>query len=137
MFLHLPIAMMAILSPVAVSDTVPTFDVVSECRFESEATAGILDRCSKDETDARQKLQEEWAQFVSADKSTCLVETTIDGFVSYVELLTCLELASDVRNEKIKSQAPLAKEESNSMGQGLPEMRAGDGHDSTLKPKAN
>ena len=36
MFLHLPFAVMATLSPVAVSDTMPAFDIAKECRFESE-----------------------------------------------------------------------------------------------------
>ena len=36
MSLHLPIIVLATLSPVAVSDTVPKLYVVSECRFEGE-----------------------------------------------------------------------------------------------------
>jgi hypothetical protein len=34
MLLHLPIAILATLSPIAVSDTVPKFDTVRECRIE-------------------------------------------------------------------------------------------------------
>jgi hypothetical protein len=33
MLLHLPIAFLATLSPIPVSNTVPTFDIVRECRF--------------------------------------------------------------------------------------------------------
>ena len=99
MFLHLPIAMMAMLSPIAVSDTVPSFSIVRECRFEGESTVAF-DRCSKDETEARQRLEAEWAQFVAADKSTCIVELTIGGFASYVDLLTCLEMSNEVRNPR-------------------------------------
>jgi hypothetical protein len=36
--LHLPIAIMATLSPVAVSDTVPKFEIASACRFASGST---------------------------------------------------------------------------------------------------
>jgi hypothetical protein len=39
---------MAMLSPVAVSDTVPKFDIVSECRFEGGSIVEF-DRCSEDE----------------------------------------------------------------------------------------
>jgi hypothetical protein len=35
MLLHLPIAIMATFSPVAVSDTVPKFEIARACRFES------------------------------------------------------------------------------------------------------
>lgn len=128
MFLHLPIAMMGMLSPVAVSDTVPSFSIVSECRFEAEST-DAFDRCSKDETDARQRLEGEWAQFVATDKSTCIVESTIGGFASYVDLLTCLEMSNDVRNEANKSRDPLANEQPQPMGQGQPETTVGKGHD--------
>jgi hypothetical protein len=128
MFLHLPIAMMAMLSPIAVSDTMPAFNIVQECRFEGGST-GVFDHCSKDETDARRQLQAEWGQFVAGDKSTCIVETTIGGFASYVELLTCLEMANDVRNEGRQSRGSLANEGAQSMGQDLPEMRVGDGPD--------
>jgi hypothetical protein len=128
MFLHLPIAMMGMLSPIADSDTMPSFSIVRECRFESESTEAF-DRCSKDETDARQRLEGEWAQFVAADKSTCIVESTIGGFASYVDLLTCLEMSNEVRNTGNKSGGSLANEEPQSMGQGRPEMRGGDGHD--------
>ena len=132
MFLHLPIAMMAMLSPIAVSDTVPSFSIVRECRFEGESTVAF-DRCSKDETEARQRLEGEWAQFVAADKSTCIVESTIGGFASYVDLLTCLEMSNEVRTPGDKSRAPLANEEPQPMGQGQPETTVGNGHGSNSR----
>jgi hypothetical protein len=97
MFVHLPIVIMAMLSPVAVSDTVPKFDIVRECRFEGGAIVEF-DRCSEDEIAAHRELQQAWAQFAGADKKNCLAAATIGGFASYVELLTCLEMARDVNN---------------------------------------
>jgi hypothetical protein len=97
MLLHLPIAILATLSPVAVSDTVPRFDIVRECRFEGGSTTEI-DRCSEDEGAALRELQQAWAQLAGADKKNCLAMTTIGGLASYVELLTCLEMARDVNN---------------------------------------
>lgn len=135
MFFPVSIAMMAMLSPIVVSDTLPAFNIVRECRFEGESTEGF-DRCSKDETDARRKLQGEWAQFVGADKSSCTVETTVGGFASYVELLTCLEMANDFRNEGNSHAAP-ANRDLQSMEQRPLEMSAGDGHDPDQIPKAN
>lgn len=98
MLLHLPIVILATLSPVAVSDTVPNFDIVKECRYEGGSTAD-LDRCSRDEKAAHERLKNEWARFVRTDKSTCVTEATISDLASYVELLICLEMASDVREE--------------------------------------
>lgn len=97
MLLHLPIVVMATLSPVIVSDTVPNFDVVRECRNEN---GSILEsgRCSKDEGTALRELQQTWPQFKAADKRNCTSEATaIGGFASYVELLTCLEMTGDAK----------------------------------------
>jgi hypothetical protein len=96
MLLHLPIAIIATLSPIAISDTVPKFDIARECRFESDSSNAV-DRCARDEADARQQLETEWPQFVRADRSACLGEATIGGFASYVDLLICLEMARDAR----------------------------------------
>ena len=57
MLLHLPIAIMATLSPVSVSDTVPKFDIVRECRLEGGSTVEF-DRCSEDEGAALGELQQ-------------------------------------------------------------------------------
>ena len=67
MLLHLPIAIIATLSPIAISDTVPKLDIVKECRFESESSRAV-DRCSHDEADALQQLETEWPQFVRTDR---------------------------------------------------------------------
>jgi hypothetical protein len=95
MLLHLPIVIAATLSPVAVSDTVPQFDIVRECRFEGE-----FDRCSEDEGAALRELQETWAQFAGADRKTCTTEATIGDFASYVELLSCLEMTRDAKSTR-------------------------------------
>jgi hypothetical protein len=108
MLLHLPIAILATLSPVPVSDTVPTFDVLRECRFEAGSTVDF-DRCSRDEAAALEQLKNEWARFVGTDKNNCVRETTVGGFASYVELLTCLEMARDVVSANPNPKNPAAK----------------------------
>jgi hypothetical protein len=94
MLLHLPIVILAVFSPVAVSDAVPKFDIARECRFEGGSTVEF-DRCSDDERAALRELQRAWAQLADADKRSCLVAATVGGFASYVELLTCLEMARE------------------------------------------
>ena len=109
MLLHLPIAILTMLSPITVSDTVPKFDVAKECRFEGGETT-VFDRCSRDETAALEKLQAEWPQFAEADRSACFTEATSAGFASYVDLVICLEMARDVRNAEPNSRDALAKQ---------------------------
>lgn len=106
MLVHLPIVILATLSPIAISDTVPKFDIAKECRFESESSKAF-DRCSHDEADALQQLETEWPHFVGADRRACLTEATVGGFASYVEMLICLEMARDVRNDKTSPSGPL------------------------------
>jgi hypothetical protein len=129
MLLHLPIVIMATLSPVAVSDTVPSFDVVRECRYEGGSVADI-DRCSRDEAAALAQLKSEWARFVGADKHTCMTETTTTSdFASYVELQICLEMASDARKEV--HQAPDSGAGTGSPPPAQPGVTVGVGHDTT------
>jgi hypothetical protein len=108
MLLHLPIAILATLSPIPVSDTVPTFNIAGECRYEGGSAANV-EQCSRDETAALAQLKTEWAQFAGADQKTCMVTTTTGGFASYVELLTCLEMACDDASPNINPNAPHAK----------------------------
>jgi hypothetical protein len=96
---------MATLSPIAVSDTVPSFDIARECRFEGGSTVEY-NRRSEDEGAALRDLQQDWAQFVGADKRNCTVEATTSGFASYVELLTCLEMARDAAGPNTNPNEP-------------------------------
>ena len=117
MLLHLPIAILATLSPVAVSDTVPKFDIVRECRFEGGSTVEF-DRCSQDEAAALEQLKANWAQFTGVDKSTCY-SVAIGGFASYVELLTCLEMAREANNTDKNPRDPKKTDPTRSVGLGV------------------
>ena len=107
MLVHLPIVVMATFAPIAVSDTVPRFDVAKECRFEGGSNVEY-DRCSQDEDGARQELQKTWTEFVGSDKKTCIASTTIGGFASYVELLVRLQIARDAHDENDRPRSPQA-----------------------------
>jgi hypothetical protein len=125
MLLHLPVVILTTLSPIPVSDDVPTFNIVKECRFEGEIPTDF-DRCSHDESDALQQIKKEWPQFSDHDRSACLTEATVGGFESYVELLTCLEMARDVSTEKTASGRPAPAQ---STPPGQPEVSVVDRHD--------
>ena len=125
MLLHLPIVILTTLSPIAVSDAVPKFDVARECRFEGESAVDF-DRCRQDEAVALEQLRAGWPQFTVADKKrTCLTTATIGGFASYVELLSCLEMAREANNSDSNSRSPQAAEAI----QRAPGVTVGIGHD--------
>ena len=118
MLLHLPIAILTTLSPVAVSYAVPKFDIVRECRFEGGSIVKF-DRCLQDEAAALEQLKANWAQFAGVDKSTCLSAATVGGLASYVELLTCLEMAREANNTDKNPRDPKRTDPMRSVGPGV------------------
>jgi hypothetical protein len=103
MLLHLPIVMLATLSPIAVSDQVPKFNVENECNLEDGGGASAA-RCSQDESAALGQLRTRWNQFGANNKKSCVGESSGHGGSSYVELLTCLEITRDVEKENHNAQ---------------------------------
>ena len=100
MLLHLPIIILTSLHPTLIADAVPKFDIARQCQFEigsNEDQKG----CADDETQARDTLQKEWGQFTPSEKSICTQEAVGDDISSYVELLTCLEMERDVKQEEV------------------------------------
>ena len=81
-------------------DSVPKFDIAPSCR-SAGATAVMATRdaaaCERDERTARDTLEKEWHQFTPSAQARCVGLVTLGGGPSYVELLTCLEMAKQVR----------------------------------------
>jgi hypothetical protein len=99
----LSLAAMALSSQptVALADVVPTYDVRATCGAEAQAdpTAGIAAVCMAEEQRARETLVGQWAQFSQESRTRCVqTEAGSSGIRSYVELLTCLQIAKDVKN---------------------------------------
>ena len=81
-------------------DGVPRFDVTPGCRAGTQSGINAranMESCIESENAARDKLVKEWSQFVAADRVRCVDETNMGGPPSYVEVLTCLEMARDAR----------------------------------------
>jgi hypothetical protein len=104
------IAMMmaAILS--ARSDDIPTLDVNPVCRgiaSQSSLEVGLqqtgFEQCVQSEQTVREQVKKEWSTFSTSDKSHCVALAKTGGESSYTELLTCMEMARDVR--KLRSEA--------------------------------
>jgi hypothetical protein len=80
-----------------VADNVPAFDTAPGCRAAVRVMPGSFDACMNDEQAARAQLAAQWDKFVASDRATCTQNETAGGSPSYVELLTCLQMARDAR----------------------------------------
>lgn len=92
-------------------DRVPEFDITPTCRaLQSAELAGAGGRnveiCRKAELRARDQLEREWTQFTAADRRRCVDLSSMGGLPSYVELITCLEIARDVRALRERESGP-------------------------------
>ena len=84
---------------VAVANDVPVFNVSALCRAEANATPEQSRVCMADEKKAHEDLVRQWAQFAPDSRARCTrMSTSIAGIESYVELLTCLQMAMDAKN---------------------------------------
>jgi hypothetical protein len=98
-----------------VSDSVPVLNVEPVCQgiavqggssFHDPAIAKEKQDCLQSEKETRDELVKRWSTFSSADKNHCINEASMGGDSSYTELLTCLEMARDVRNLGSEQDAP-------------------------------
>ena len=92
--------------PVAGADRLPQLDVEPVCKgiaeqggvtFRDPAVPQEKKNCIESELAVREQLAKQWSSFSADDRTHCLNETTMGGEWSYTELLTCLEMARDVR----------------------------------------
>ena len=89
------------------SDEIPTLDVRPVCRgiasqsadpgVGQKSQADTYRQCVESEQAVRKQLKQEWSAFSAADKRHCVTLATTGGELSNTELLTCLEMARDVR----------------------------------------
>lgn len=89
------------------SDEIPVLNVEPLCRgivsqgsdpLQAGDRAVSLKECLDAEQEDRETLKKEWSSFSAADKQLCVAEATMGGELSYTDLITCLEMARDVRN---------------------------------------
>jgi hypothetical protein len=102
-------------------DNVPLLNVEQVCQgiaqqggvsFRDPNIAVEKKNCLDSEHATREEIAKQWSSFSAADKTACTNEATMGGESSYTELLTCLEMARDVRalhSEAQKSSAPAAR----------------------------
>jgi hypothetical protein len=96
-------------------DSVPSLNVEQVCEgiaqqggvsFRDPNIAVEKKNCLDSEHATRDELVKQWSSFSPTDKTACTNEATMGGDSSYTELLTCLEMARDVRTLHSEAEKP-------------------------------
>jgi len=92
---------------VLAANPVPKFDIERTCR--PAAQAGILPgrdapACQRDENESRSKLGQDWMKYSATQRANCTSFVETGGAPSYVELLTCLEMAKQAQDLPAESK---------------------------------
>ena len=97
-------AVLAVSTLSAAADTVPKLNVEGSCRAAAKMGDSMdakLQDCMRQEQSARAKLENNWTQFSSRSRTSCVaLATQTRTQESYVEVLVCLELAREA--EKLR-----------------------------------
>ena len=93
----LPLIAVLVTSQLALAaDSIPKLDTRPSCRAAAAAAIGQTrnaEVCQRDEDAARDKLKQDWSGFTATQRAHCTSLSRMGGSPSYVELLTCLEMA--------------------------------------------
>jgi hypothetical protein len=69
--------------------------------MQGELEAGLqqtsFQQCVQSEQATREQIRKEWSTFSASDKRHCVALAKTGGEASYTELITCMEMARDVR----------------------------------------
>ena len=97
--------------PIASIDGVPQLNVEPVCKgiaeqggvtFRDAAVEQEKKNCVDSEKLVREQLVKQWSSFSADDRTHCINESVMGGESSYTELLTCLEMARDVRAMRLQ-----------------------------------
>jgi len=107
MILHKALALgLQLVVPVAGGESVPQLNVEQVCKgiaeqggttFNDPAVDQEKSKCIDSEKVIREQLVKQWSSFSADDRTHCVYGSVMGGDSSYTELLTCLEMARDVR----------------------------------------
>jgi hypothetical protein len=93
---------------VTATEKVPALNLEPSCRGASQAAmpgrdgslptpAEMRAACLAKERAAREQLMRQWKDFAADHRASCIRSTSAGGVPSYIELLTCLEIADQAR----------------------------------------
>lgn len=88
-------------APSLAEDGPPRLDIESTCRSSGRAEVQVQtsqkdseDGCLRSERAAHDEIKKRWNDYSASAKAQCSKQSQAGGFPSYVETVTCLELAS-------------------------------------------
>jgi hypothetical protein len=88
----------------AAADSVPRINIESLCRARSAGDrlmklpeAQRVDDCVQEEKSSRDKLGTTWPAAAASVRARCRADAVELGTLSYVDLLSCLQLADDLK----------------------------------------
>ncbi len=100
MIVLIPAVILAAQIAMPVANRTPQFNIEPTCKGAANASIAMRSErelCLEKEKKARLELDRQWADFPGGDRGRCIQSTSAGGIPSYVELLTCLEIARQVR----------------------------------------
>ena len=101
----MPLALLGVLAAshlvLAAADKVPQFDTAPSCK--AAAAVQVMpnrdsNACERDEATAKEQLVKQWKDFPADERARCTRLSHLGGGPSYVELLTCLDMAKAAAN---------------------------------------
>jgi hypothetical protein len=107
--------LMLVIPVAATADDVPNLNVEPVCdgiakqggvTFHDPQIAQEKKNCLDTEATVRNELIKQWAKFDRTDRASCVNESEMGGESSYTELLSCLEMARDVRALRAEQEGP-------------------------------
>lgn len=95
------LAAMTLGSPLmAAPERLPQFDLVKSCQSGGALWGSprqASESCVRSEQEARTTLEKSWSEIIPADRMNCSLLVSTGGPPSYVELLSCVEMAREAR----------------------------------------
>jgi hypothetical protein len=90
---------------IPIAERLPELNVEKLCKFRSagdklmrQPESQSVPDCVRDETTAKQDLIKIWGQTDSSIRARCLGEAAVLGTRSYLDFLSCLQLADDTKS---------------------------------------
>lgn len=86
-------ALLSALQPIVFAGSLMLASALASAAAAAVATSRDENACKTDERVALDKLKQDWGQYNDTQRGHCVRLSSLGGAPSYVELLTCLELA--------------------------------------------
>lgn len=84
---------------VPIADHVPVINVEKTCKdsaaADKEANIALaqpFEKCMRDESDAKQRINDIWSTYPAPVRERCERQATLLGEGSYVDMLTCMQM---------------------------------------------